>query len=459
MYGATIGKASILGVSAATNQACAVGIPTAVSTNYLYYYLLSQADAFSDAGKGGAQPNISQGIIKAWRLWLPPRAEQTRIVEKLEALLGDLDTAVAELKAAQRKLASLRQSLLKAAVEGTLTEAWRSCPSPCPRSGEGEAGRGLRSSRKSTPPQPSPSPAAKGREQETGADLLQRILRERRARWETKQLAKFAAQGKTPPKGWQAKYPEPVAPDTTDLPQLPEGWVWATIDQLAASVRNGLSQKPEQEPRGYPILRINAVRAMSVNLDEVRYLPISADEAENYLLQNGDLLATRYNGSVDLLGVVGVVRGLTRETLHPDKLIRIQPVLDEHLADWIEVAASTGVSRAHIVSRVKTTAGQTGISGDDLKRMPVPLPPTEEQYAIIEQLDAALTACDTQQAAIAHALQQAAAQRRNLLKTAFAGQLVPQDPADEPASELLARIRAAHVSNAVAGKRRGRKKA
>lgn len=396
----------------------------AISCEWLAHYL-SQPDFRKVArhnmtGTAG-QLRVPTKWLQTVQLPVPPRVEQTRIVEKLEELLGGLDAAVAELKAAQRKLASLRQSLLKAAVEGALTADWRT---------------------------------ANGKPQETGAELLQRILQERRTRWEAKQLAKFAAQGKTPPKGWQAKYSEPAAPDSTKLPELPKGWVWATIDQLAASVRNGLSQKPEQEPAGYPILRINAVRAMSVNLEEIRYLPISADEAENYLLKDGDLLATRYNGSVDLLGVVGVVRGLTRETLHPDKLIRIQPVLGESLADWIEIAAATGASRAHIVSRVKTTAGQTGISGDDLKQMPIPLPPLEEQQTTINQLEGALTACNEQQSAITRALHQAAAQRRNLLKAAFAGELVPQDPADEPASALLARIHAARAAASSSGRKR-----
>jgi type I restriction enzyme, S subunit len=125
MYGATIGKTSILGIDAATNQACAVGIPNATNSEFLYHFLLSQEKGFVDAGKGGAQPNISQGIIKAWPIFLPPSNEQTRIVAKLEELLSDLDAGVAELKAAQKKLAQYRQSLLKAAVEGALTAQWR----------------------------------------------------------------------------------------------------------------------------------------------------------------------------------------------------------------------------------------------------------------------------------------------------------------------------------------------
>ena len=163
---------------------------------YLFHFLTSRR--FDDVISGSAQPQITRASLRTVNFPLAPRAEQTRIVTKLEELLTDLDTGVAELKTAQKKLAQYRQSLLKAAVEGALTAQWREN-----------------------------NPAT-----ESGAQLLERILQERRARWETKQLAKFAEQGKTPPKEWQKKYPEPVQPDTTDLPPLPEGWVWASVDQL-----------------------------------------------------------------------------------------------------------------------------------------------------------------------------------------------------------------------------------
>jgi hypothetical protein len=127
--------------------------------------------------------NISAFETKLVEEYAP--AEQTRIVAKLEELLSDLDAGVAELKAAQKKLGQYRQSLLKAAVEGALTAEWRAAQ----KVGAGD-----------TAP-------------ETGAQLLARILTERRARWEAKQLAKFAEQGKTPPKDWQNKYPEPVQPE------------------------------------------------------------------------------------------------------------------------------------------------------------------------------------------------------------------------------------------------------
>ncbi len=159
------------------------------------------------------------------------QAEQTRIVEKLEELLSDLDAGVAELKAAQKKLGQYRQSLLKAAVEGALTAEWRAAR----KVGAGD-----------TAP-------------ETGAQLLERILTERRARWEAKQLAKFAEQGKSPPKDWQKKYPEPVQPDTSDLPELPEGWVWATLSQVGWLASGKVEASPTKCTA--PLWRAISIRA------------------------------------------------------------------------------------------------------------------------------------------------------------------------------------------------------
>ena len=166
---------------------------------------------------GSTRLKLTNAAMKQIPLLLAPSKEQTRIVAKLEELLSDLDAGVAELKAAQKKLAQYRQSLLKAAVEGTLTTEWRAnLPS---LSGGGAGGEG-----------------------ETGEQLLQRILKERRARWEAKQFAKFMQQGKTPPKDWQAKYPEPVQPDVSNLPDLPEGFMFLLL-RFKESTRPSLRQK------------------------------------------------------------------------------------------------------------------------------------------------------------------------------------------------------------------------
>jgi type I restriction enzyme, S subunit len=386
------------------------------------------------------QSSINIAKLRQVELPLPPLAEQTRIVEKLEELLSDLDAGVAELKAAQKKLAQYRQSLLKAAVEGALTADWRA------------AQASANASQGSTSKAPKPNHPT-----ETGAQLLQRILTERRARWEVKQLAKFKEQGKAPPKDWKQKYPEPVQPDTTDLLALPEGWVWASVDQLSEFVRNGLSRTPNTEGCGFPIFKINAVRPMAVNFTAIKHIELDESEAKDYWVEVGDVLATRYNGSVDLLGVFGMVKAVPQRTLHPDKLIRMKPLLGVRLGAWMEVCGNIGESRSHLVSRVKTTAGQTGISGEDLKKTPIPLPPLPEQEAALESLERSLHFAGELEVPTELSLKQSIAQRQNILRAAFSGQLVPQDPNDEPASVLLERIRAERASQIAEAKPRGRK--
>lgn len=127
MYGATIGKTSILGIDATTNQACAVGVPLEglTSSFFLYYFLLNEKNAFIKKGKGGAQPNISQGVIKEHTICLSPFSEQKVIVEKLDALLAQVDSTKARLEQIPQILKRFRQAVLAAAMSGKLTEEWR----------------------------------------------------------------------------------------------------------------------------------------------------------------------------------------------------------------------------------------------------------------------------------------------------------------------------------------------
>jgi type I restriction enzyme S subunit len=124
MYGATIGKTSILGFDTTTNQACAVGQPfnDITEATFLYYLLQNEKDAFIAKGKGGAQPNISQTLIKAHAVALPPLAEQQVIAAKLDTLLAQVDNTQARLERIPQILKRFRQSVLAAAVSGRLTE-------------------------------------------------------------------------------------------------------------------------------------------------------------------------------------------------------------------------------------------------------------------------------------------------------------------------------------------------
>jgi type I restriction enzyme, S subunit len=352
--------------------------------------------------------NLKRDHIESFPFRLAPLEEQRRVSDKIDELFSDLDAGVAALERVRVNLKRYRAAVLKAAVEGKLTEEWRE-------------------------EHPNVEPASK---------LLERILAERRRKWEETQLGKFAAAGKAPPKGWEDNYPEPVKPDTTNLPNPPEGWCWASVDQLAYWVRNGLPQKPAADPPGLPILRINAVRPMSVDVGEVRYLHVAREDVADYLLAQGDLLFTRYNGSLELLGVSGMVRNCERDTLHPDKLIRVRTALASPLPAYVEVASNVGISRKFIQTRARTTAGQTGVSGSDIKEMPIPLCPLDEQKLIVEEVEVGLDTIGKSLSDIEMGIERATRLRQAILKRAFEGKLVPQDPKDEPASVLLERIRA-----------------
>ncbi|KTF61654.1 MULTISPECIES: restriction endonuclease subunit S [Bacillus amyloliquefaciens group] len=126
MYGATIGKLGILGIDAATNQACAVGVPYALTDKkFMFYYFLTQRKNLINRGKGGAQPNISQTIIKEFPYILPPINEQKRIVDKIEHLLNKIEEAKQLIEEAKKTFELRRAAILDKAFRGELTRKWR----------------------------------------------------------------------------------------------------------------------------------------------------------------------------------------------------------------------------------------------------------------------------------------------------------------------------------------------
>jgi type I restriction enzyme S subunit len=395
-----------------------------VEARWLYYFVQTHAfiDAMSRLVLGVLYPAVRPKDIRNHTIPLAPLREQQRIVEEIEKQFTRLEAAVAALKRVRANLKRYRASVLKAACEGRLVPT------------EAELAR------------------AEGRDFEPADELLARILRERRARWEADQLAKMDATGR-PPKNdkWKAKYAEPSGSGTSNLPSLPEGWAWANLDQLVANLRNGFSLRPDAE-HGTRILRISAVRPMRVDIDDVRYLSGSPDSYKEYLVKEGDLLFTRYNGNPELVGVCGVIRAVSHETVHPDKLIRAQVPSPECDPRFLEIVLNTGESRDFLRRRVRTTAGQSGISGGDLRGIPVSLAPSAEQRRVVAEVDGRLSVIDELEATVEANLKRAAGLRQSILKRAFEGKLVPQDPNDEPASVLLERVRAERATKRAAEK-------
>ncbi len=264
--GKTRGKVSELLIDATINQALAAVEFSGDCTElrpFVKSYLQSRYASLRRQAAGGMQPNLNLGLVKRIRIPVAPLNEQRRIVAKIDELFSDLDAAVAALERVRAKLKRYRAAVLKAAVEGKVTEEWRK----------------------------------QHRNTEPASILLDRILKERCRRWEEAWLARFDGENKEPPKGWQRKYQAPTGPDTTSLPELPESWCWATVDQLITFLKNGLSTKPSADPPGQRILRINAVRPAKVDLEEVRYLPGNHAEWADYFIENGGWSSPRKAGA------------------------------------------------------------------------------------------------------------------------------------------------------------------
>ncbi len=335
-----------------------------------------------------------------------PRAEQARIVAKLDELLSDLDAGVAELKAAQQKLQRYRQSLLKAAVEGALTAEWR----------------------QKNPPT------------ETGAELLRRILRERRARWEEQQLAKFAAQGKAPPKGWKDKYPEPQPPKTEGLPELPNGWAWTTLDQLAELITSGSRGWADYYSKtGATFIRSQDINKDWLDLSDCAYVrPPGGSEGQRTRVELDDLLLTITGANVGKAARAHLDLAEAYVSQHVALLRPVEAWMSQFLHLFL---TANGGGRSQL-NKAAYGAGKPGLNLDQVGSVVVPLPNTAEAFALVASVTAAMSSVSEQESAIVAALRQSTAQRQNLLRAAFRGELVAQDPNDEPASVLLARLRA-----------------
>jgi type I restriction enzyme S subunit len=382
-----------------------------VESSYLYYFLHAQYGILNTQTKGVGIPHIDPVIFNSIGFSLPPTKEQARIVTKLEELFSELDAGVAELKAAQKKLGQYRQSLLKAAVEGALTEQWR---------------------KQNTP-------------KETGAQLLERILTERRTRWETKQLAKFKEQDKAPPKDWKTKYPEPVLPNIVDLPALPKNWTWASVDQCSLdemAITDGpfgsnLKSSHYQE-NGPRVIRLQNIGDgvfvdARAHISTAHYLAM-----KKHAVEENDVLMAMLGETLPRACIVPA--GVSPAIVKAD-CARIR-VNNEILSPSLLMSQLNSKPIRDFVVKFIKGIGRPRINLGHIRTIPIAVCGIEEQRIIESELVDKSKSIDSQLLAIDLALKQSAAQRQNILKSAFSGQLVPQNQEDEPASELLKRIRA-----------------
>jgi type I restriction enzyme S subunit len=364
-----------------------------LNAQYLLHALRSHhvQGQIKQLAQGVAQQKISLAGFRSIRIPLAPRDEQNRLAAKVDKVLSRLTAARDRLAKVPPILNRFRQSVLAAACSGRLTADWRDS-NPITRT-------------------------------LTGGEIIKRI----------------------------STFRGVAAPITTGgLPDVPSTWAWTTFGHVIGELRNGISTKPQMQPPGNAILRINAVRGGRVLFDDLRFLPDSEELISVYQLRQGDLLFTRYNGSIELLGVCGMVRNLPQPVvLYPDKLMRVRFDHPMVLPEYVEVFFQAPAVRDRLMDRAKSSAGQQGVSGRDVKEQPFAVPPLEEQREIVKRLDGLFALSDKIEAKVAADTTRAEKLVQATLAKAFRGELVPTEAElakregreYETAEALLARIK------------------
>lgn len=200
-----------------------------------------------------------------------------------------------------------------------------------------------------------------------------------------------------------------------------EQWPQYAFSDLMCEVRNGYGLKPDDRGK-HKILKISAVRPLKLDTSESR-LNETPFPAKDTIVEN-DILFTRYNGSREYVGVCAVVPKLEDVYAYPDKLIKCRPKIQslDH-SKYLAYYMSQGDARKYLRSKIKTTSGQNGIAGTDIKKTVVYMPDLQEQSEIVSNIESKLSICDSIERTVDKALAQADAMRQSILKRAFEGKL------------------------------------
>jgi type I restriction enzyme S subunit len=415
------------GVAAGTTELHIVRPRTGIDGHFLLHYLLQESfrrRARARMTGTAGQLRVPEAFLEEEALPVAPPCEQRRIVEAVETYVSRLDAAVESLKRAQARLKAYRASVLKAAVEGRLVPT------------EAELAR------------------AENRDYEPASVLLRKTSSERRRRWEEAELARLNATGKSPQdERWKAKYEEETAPDERELPSLPEGWCWTNLGMIKDfSLYGPRFSSDDYSNNGVLVLRTSDIsEAGKVDLTTPPRLQLSEDELAKYEARRGDLLITR-TGSLGTLAVLDDdVRAIPGAYLIQYRLLA--PL--ETVWFCFHFLKSPG-AQAMLVSGGRGV-GRPNLNAPTIEALPIPFPPIDEQARINEELRRLFSISDGVLAQIRSQLRRCTRLRQSVLAWAFEGKLVDQDPTDEPAENLLERIRAERELSKPAKPKRARK--
>lgn len=370
-------------------RSVAVIKPVEINPKFICYQLqsLRVQHYLNKNAKGTAQKGIYLKALGQMDMLVAPPEQQKRIVAKIEELFSHIDAGIDALKKAKQLLKQYRQSVFKAAVTGELTKEWR------------ESNKD---------------------KLEPASQLLERILKERRQKWEEQQLEQFKAKGKMPKNDkWKEKYKEPKNPDLNKTHELPQEWCWATFNQIGDRVTVGHvgSMKSEYIEEGVPFLR-------SQNVRENRYDPkglkfVSKGFHEKLMksaLEPGDLVTVR-SGNV---GVTCVIPDHLKTANCSDLVIVKQPraVIPKFAAYFMNTITQTKVAAE------KVGVALTHFNTKSMANMLLPIPPYQEQEIIVKILDRKLSEIETLDMATGEQMTKAAKSKQSILASAFSGCLI-----------------------------------
>jgi len=363
-----------------------------VDRRYLAYAINSPLieRQFEKHTKGTTRPRVNLGMIRKLPIPVAPRVMHAGIVGEIEKQFSRLDEAIANLKRVKANLKRYKAAVLKAAVEGRLVET--------------EASIARR----------------EGRSYETGEQLLQRILESRRTQCKGK-----------------GKYKEPAAPDTTELPELPDGWVWSSLNYLGDAI-GGLTKNPKRAKfkRKLPYLRVANVYANELRLNEIEQIGVEDNELEKLLVHKGDLLIVEGNGSPDQIGRLAIWDGSITPCVHQNHLIKVR-LQTGCIPGWAMSWLMSPDGRRQVKNVASSTSGLYTLSIGKISSMTIPLPPINEQTRIISEIERRLSIIHVSEAQVDVNLQRAERLRQSVLSSAFSGHLLSVKHSVAPSDSTL----------------------
>jgi type I restriction enzyme S subunit len=350
----------------------------------LFYYF-AQAVRLPEKGYARHFQWLEKSLIP-----LPPLPEQHRIVAKIEELFTKLDAGIEALKKIKSQLKRYRQAVLKYAFEGKLTQEWR------------EANKG---------------------KIEPASVLLEKTKEERKK--ETK-----------------GKFKELPPLDTSALPELPEGWMWTRIGNLfdiTYGLSESLSKTKIDNELDLPVIRIpNITQWGRLDLSELKFFPLEKDKKGNLLVKKGDILFN-WRNAPKWIGRSAVFEK-EGEFINASFLLKLRPYLEGY-SHFISYYLNHLRISGYFLTKVAHAVNQANFNANMTKQVEIIFPPALEQQEIVEAIESRLSMADELEKVAEQSLKQSERLRQSILKQAFEGKLVPQDPTDLPAAELLKQIK------------------